>query len=217
MIHNSDVAGAVEVPVLNPGEIMKKLLTILLFVSFSVIAAEKEKLPDITIGDVETQDLSAPLYQGEDGDDTLYAPGIIFSSNREKKWLRVSVDYATRPEWIDRLTLEFYVLLPSPNDEKILFKGVASYVDVPEGRKHLAEMYMHFNSYERYYQRGKIRTAVLAKVDGEIISIDDKNSLDDKWWETIPLHPCGLLNRLDTPFRVVNAGNYEAQDSCSWK
>ena len=217
MSHNSNVVGAMEVPVLIRGEIMKKLLAVLLFVSLSVLAAEKKESPDITIGDVETQALSAPLYQGEDGDDTLYIPEISLSSAREKKWLRVSVDYATRPEWIDRLTLEFYVLLPYHDGEKILFKGVVSYVDVQEGRKRLAEMYIHFNSYDRYYRRGKIRTAVLAKVDGEIVSIDDRNSLDDKWWENMPLHPCGLLNRLDTPFRVVNAGSYEAQGSCSWK
>ncbi len=217
MGHNSDVAGAVEVPVLNSGEIMKKLLAVLLFVSLSVVAAEKVERPDITINDVDTQELSAPLYQGEDGDDTLYIPGIPLYSSREKKWFRISVDYETRPDWIDRLTLEFYVLLPGREEEPILFKGEVSYVDIPEGRKHLAEMYMHFNSYERYYRRGKVRTAVLAKVDGEIVAIDDRNSLDDKWWENIPLHPCGLLNRLDTPFRVVNAGNYEAQDSCSWE
>ncbi len=217
MGHNSDVVGAVEVSVLNSGEIMKKLLAVLLFVSLSVVAAEKVERPDITINDVDTQELSAPLYQGDDGDDTLYIPGIPLYSSREKKWFRISVDYETRPDWIDRLTLEFYVLLPGREEEPILFKGEVSYVDIPEGRKHLAEMYMHFNSYERYYRRGKVRTAVLAKVDGEIVAIDDRNSLDDKWWENIPLHPCGLLNRLDTPFRVVNAGNYEAQDSCSWE
>ena len=99
----------------------------------------------------------------------------------------------------------------------MLFKGVVNYVDIPEDRDHLAEMYMHFNSYERCYGRGKIQTVVLAKVDGQIVSIDKRNSLDNKWWENVPAPPCGLLNRLDTPFWVVNADDYETQDLCSWK
>ncbi len=189
---------------------MKKLLLALLLIAQFGTAAENAR-PDVKIEDVEVQELHTPLYQNDDGDDSIQISGMPLKQYGNKKWLQVSVQYETRPEWIDRLTLEFYVLLPTPEKNKMLFKGVVSYVDIPESREHLAEMYVHFNSYERYYKRGKIQTAVLAKVDGEIVAIDPRNSLEEKWWENVPTHPIGLLNRLDTPFGVMNGEDYEAQ------
>jgi len=188
---------------------MKNLFIVLLLVASSAYAEEKAR-PDVEIEDVEIRELHTPLYQNDDGDDSIQVSGMAINQYGNKKWLQIAVHYETRPEWMDRLTLEFYVLLPTPEKETLLFKGIVQYVDIPESRDHLAEMYMHFNSYERYYGRGKTRTAVLAKIDGKIVAVDKRNSLENKWWEEVPAHPRGLLNRLDTPFRIVNAEDYEA-------
>jgi len=186
---------------------MKNLIMILfLVIGTSAVAAET--LPNIEFNDVDTQEIQTPLYQNEDGDDTIQIHGMSLHQNNNKTWLRVAAHYETRPEWIDRLTLEFYVLMPNSGKEPVLFKGVVNYVDIPEGRDHLAEMYMHFNSYERYSSRGRsIRSAVLAKLDGQIVAVDKRNSLDDKWWETIPSSSGELMNRLDTPFRIINVND----------
>ncbi len=190
--------------------LMNKVLFALLLIAQLETSAEDIR-PDVRIKDVGTRELHTPFYQNDDGDDSVQISGMPLSQYGNKKWLQISVQYETRPEWIDRLTLEFYLLLPTPEKEKMLFKGIVSYVDIPESREHLAEMYIHFNSYERYYGRGKIQTAVLAKVDGKIVAIDQRNSLKDQWWEGVPSHPAGLLNRLDTPFGVINVEDYEAQ------
>lgn len=189
---------------------MKNLMMILLLIGASAFAAETQ--PDIEFNEVDTQEIQTPLYQDEDGGDTIQVNGISIHQSNEKTWLRVAAHYETRPEWIDHLTLEFYVLMPNSGKEPVLFKGVVNYVDIPAGRDHLAEMYMHFNSYERYSSRGRsIKSAVLAKIDGQVVAVDKRNSMNNKWWETIPAHSGGLLNRLDTPFRIINFESVEAQ------
>lgn len=189
---------------------MKKWILILLLATQWIAEAEEPR-PDVRIEDVDARELHTPLFQNEDGDDSIQVSGMPLTQIGNKEWLQISVHYETRPEWIDRLVLEFYALMPTPEKEKRLFKGAVQYVDIPKGRDHLAEMYMHFNSYERYYGRGRIQTAVLAKIDGEIIAVDKQNSLEDPWWEKLPAHPRGLLNRLNTPFAVINVEQYEAQ------
>ena len=187
---------------------MKRLLIALLFTAASAIAAENS---GVHINTVKTEALASPLFQNEEGDDTIQISGMELDKPGSKEWLRISAEYETRAEWTDRLTLEFYVLLQRPNRSPTLFKGVVQYVDIPRDRKHLAEMYMHFNSYARHAGRGKIRAAVIAKVAGKTVAIDKQNSLDDKWWETMPTHPVELLSRLQTPFAIVNTDRYEAQ------
>jgi hypothetical protein len=194
---------------------MKKILMILLFVSLSVMAAEKNNRPGVTIDDVETYDAYTPIYEGDEGGDTLQLNGMSLDQRAQKRWFRIAVEYETEPEWIDHLTIEFYLLMPG--EDKILFKGIVQYVDIPKGRDHLAEMYMHFNSYERYRNRGKFKTAVVIKIHGEVVAVSKPNSLETAWWADKQVHPCGLLNRLDTPFRIANVDKYEAQDFCSWE
>lgn len=193
---------------------MKKMFAIIMLFAASVAA---ENQPIIEIGRVETQEVTTPIHETADGADTIQVSGMPLEPTGRKDWFRVFVHYRTTPKWIDRLTLEFYVLMPSPEKEKVLFKGAVNYVDIPEGRDHLAEMYMHFNTYARHYGYGEIQTAVIAKINGKIVGIDEKNSLDNPWWEDKQAFKCGLLNRLDTPFRVINMELYESQDPCVWQ
>lgn len=190
---------------------MKKILATLLALS-TLTALAETKWPDVNVNDVDNETVDSPVFQNEEGEDSLYVGGITLDQGSRKEWLRVSARYETRPEWIDALTLEFYVLLTDGSGTKNLFKGTVDYIDIPKNREHLAEMYMHFNTYARFYNRGSIKSAVIAKVDGKEVSIDRRNSLDDRWWEKYEAHTGRLLNRLDTPFRIVNVNHYEAQN-----
>jgi len=193
---------------------MRTWLIILLLAATTGFAAEKkEPRSAIKVNGVEVRELSAPIHQNDNGDDTIQVRNTALKRGGNETWLQISVRYETRPEWLDHLTLEFYVLMPTPSPEGTLFKGVVHYVDIPKGRDHLAEMYMHFNTRKRYSRRGKIRTAVLAKTNGTIVGIDQNNSPEDPWWETAPAGSHALLNRLDTPFRIVNEESYQAQSA----
>ena len=190
---------------------MRKL-ALILFLSGSITVAANDPSPVIKITKIETIELASPLYQNDDGDDSIQVDGTSIDDSTRTQWLRISARYETRPEWLDRLTLEFYVLMPDSETSGMLFKGAVHYVDIPRGRNHLAEMYIHFNSYNRYKKRrGKIKTAVVAKIDGARVSMDNQNIAEELWWENKPTHPAGLLNRLNTPFGVVNPANYAAQ------
>lgn len=194
---------------------MKNLLIILLLVANSLIAAAKEH-PDVEFKDVKASEVYTAAYTGSDGDDTVQVRGLRLDATSNRKWFRISAAYETRPEWIDRLSIEYYVLMPSPDQKEVLFKGVVNYVDIPQSREHLSEMYMHFNSYERHYGRGDIEYAVVVLIDGKEMAAKTSRKEPKDWWKSMTPHPCELLNRLDTPFRVINVEKYEAQDLCAW-
>jgi len=169
---------------------------------------------DVRINRVDTSEPFTPIYQDEDGQDTIQVRGLnqTFSSN--KKWFRIAAEFESREEWTDRISFEYYVLFP---DHQKVFKGVVHYVDVPHGREHVSEMYMHFNSYARYYKRGTILYAVIAMVDGKQVAVDTNKRSPENWWKDLPVHPCGLLDRHQTPFGVFDVENFQAQDLCSWE
>ena len=190
---------------------MKRINALLLLMAFTVFAAD-DKRPAVRIGTVDTQERTSPVFQNDDGDESIQVDGMKLITSDTKAWLCISVRYETRPDWLDDLTLEFYVHLPGERRSPgILFKGSVSYADIPKDRAHLAEMYIHFNSYERYFSQGEIKATVIAKVNGEIVSIDRRNSLDKPWWTEFDGPVRELINRNDTPFYGINSGDYESQ------
>lgn len=181
---------------------MKRLSTLLILITASVVTAEHSPLE---ITKVDTEEISTPIYQNESGERTIQTDAITMDQPQHKQWLCMSVTYKTHAKWTDQLTLEFYALLEDKEKNPMLFKGTTHFVDLPKSREHLAEMYIHFNSYARYAGRKRIKTAIIAKTDGKVIALDKKNSLDDPWWTTAPLHPVGLLHKNQTPFGAVHA------------
>ncbi len=181
-----------------------KILTIpVLFCCTAVLAQ------DVSFIRVETSEPHTPLYQNEEGFETLQVKGMIPTSTSDRKWFRISAEYSTGAEWINRLTLEYYVFFPG---ETNVFKGVATYVDIPRGRGHLSDMYLHFNSYARHYKRGVIQYAVVALIDGKQVAAATNQRLPESWWKSLPIHPNRLLDRSVTPFAVFNIEKSESQD-----
>lgn len=187
---------------------IKSLMLPVLFFCAAVSAQE------VKINRVETSEPWTPLYQNEEGLDTIQVRGLMQAGVNNKKWFRIAAEFESRDEWTDRLTFEYYVLFP---DHKNVFKGVVKYVDIPQGREHLSEMYMHFNSYERYFKRGTISYAVVVLIDGKEVAVETNKRSPENWWKDMTIHPCGLLDRSMTPFVVFNVESFQAQDSCSWE
>jgi hypothetical protein len=172
---------------------------------FSIIA----RAQNVSLIRVETSEPCTPIYQSEDGLETIQAKGMVQTSTSDRKWFRILVEYSTITEWTDRLTLEYYVLFPG---ETNVFKGAVSYVDIPRGREHLSEMYLHFNRYARHYKRGEIQYAVVALLDGKQVAVNTNKNKPENWWKTTPLHSGELLDRNATPFAVFNVEKFQAQD-----
>lgn len=182
------------------------MLTALFFYSVAT-AEESEKIEK-----VELSEPSTPLYQDQDGLETIQIKGLIQEATSDKKWFRIATTYSTKEEWTDKLTLEYYVLFPGATN---VFKGVVNYIDIPKGRAHLSEMYMHFNSYARNYKKGTISYAVVCLVGGKEVSVNTNKRSPEGWWKEMPVSPCGLLDRNMTPFVVFNVEKFESQDHCS--
>ena len=195
-----------EIMLETKGSAIKKYLWILMLsIIFRCIAAIAQ---DVSFTRVETSEPFSPVYQTEEGQETLQVKGLAQSSAGNKKWFRISAEYVTNVDWLNRLTLEYYVLFPG---ETNAFKGTVNYVDIPRGREHLSEMYLHFNSYMRHYKRGIIQYAVVALINGRQVAIETNSRSPEGWWRNTPVYPCGLLDRSLTPFSVFNVEKFDAQ------
>lgn len=164
---------------------------------------------DVSFIRVETSEPRTPIYQSEDGLETIQVKGLVQASSSDKKWFRIAAEYSTVREWTDRLTLEYYVLFPG---ETKVFKGTVHYMDIPQGRNHLSEMYLHFNRYARHYRRGEIQYAVVALIDGRQMAVHTNKNNPENWWKSLQAHPGELLDRIATPFVVFNIEKFEAQN-----
>ena len=156
---------------------------------------------NVSVIRVETSEPRTPVYQSEDGLETVQVKGLAQTSTSDKKWFRITAEYSTAAEWTDHLTLEYYVLFPG---ETNVFKGAVQYMDIPQGRNHLSEMYLHFNRYARHYRRGEIQYAVVAQIDGKQVSVNTNRNKPENWWKALSTHPGELLDRNATPFVVFN-------------
>ena len=156
---------------------------------------------NVSVIRVETSEPRTPVYQNEDGLETVQVKGLAQTSGSDKKWFRITAEYSTATEWTDRLTLEYYVLFPG---ETNVFKGIVQHMDIPQGRNHLSEMYLHFNRYARHYKRGEIQYAVVARIDGKQVSVNTNKNKPENWWKALSTHPGELLDRNATPFVVFN-------------
>jgi len=126
-----------------------------------------------------------------------------------RQWFQVVVEYLTRPEWLDQLDFEYYVLLKSRRDagKYKLLKGTVSYVNVPKGR-HKSVMYLHPSTIERFGE--VVRVAVLVRSGGRLVAIKTRPSSQQRWWEQLTPESGLLLNRMQTPFGMILYDEYEA-------
>jgi len=184
---------------------MKKHIQILLS---GLLLCRAAAAQEVRLVHVETSEPGTPVYQDEDGLETIQIKGMPQTPASSRKWFRITAEYSTEAEWTDRLTLEYYVLFPGATN---VFKGAVNYVDIPRSRNHLSEMYLHFNRYARHYKHGIIQYAVIALIDGKQMALETNRRLPQNWWKNMPENPCELLDRSMTPFAVFNAEKFEAQ------
>ncbi|MEX2607481.1 MAG: Amuc_1102 family pilus-like protein [Kiritimatiellia bacterium] len=126
------------------------------------------------------------------------------------EWLRVYAEYDTAPKWIDEITFTFYVVLqgnaadlPEGAKQNNLFSGSVTYINVPEARRMLADVFLDPNTFARY---GKpTYSAVVVTINGEPAAgkANPENSAQSKWWTKETPNAVPLLSRKETPFMMV--------------
>jgi len=139
---------------------------------------------------------------------SVKGPGT--ATSRSKDWFQVYAEYDTEVEWVDELSFTFYVLVKGRTKDVppfSLFKGEVSYIHIPQGRKHMADMFLHPNIIARF---GDVdRVAVEVRQGGRVLERGGKPALTEAWWERLSPIEGVLLNRGQTPFALVNIDDYE--------
>jgi hypothetical protein len=129
---------------------------------------------------------------------------------RSKEWFQIFAEFDTEPEWVDELSFTFYVLVKGRTKDVppySLFKGEVTYIHVPAGRKHTADMFLHPNIIARF---GDVdRVAVEVRQGGRVLERAGKPALTEPWWERFSPVEGVLVNRGQTPFALVNVDDYE--------
>lgn len=133
-----------------------------------------------------------------------------------RDWAELTVQYDTDPEWLDEVSLQFFVLLRGKvAPEFTLLKGMMTYVDVARGSKHSGIAYVRPAALARFGEI--VGVAVEAKVKGEIVSVLSEGRLSGKalpveWWKNPNLSPKDgyIVEKSKTPFALVSFDDYEA-------
>lgn len=133
---------------------------------------------------------------------------------RSRNWTQITVLYETAPEWIDEAVFTVYVLLKSRTAPARLtvMRGEVTYINIARGTggaAHKADFYLHPSTMDRY---GDIeRVGVLIKPVGGMMVVGSEPTSDQRWWEQMAAPLDGyVLNRMQTPFAMINFDDYEA-------
>jgi hypothetical protein len=132
-------------------------------------------------------------------------------------WAEVSLTYDVIPDWIDTLSMKFFVLTQKEEGGKKLFslyKTTVNYVDVERGRNRTGSVYLTPAALKRYGKVVAIGVEVLheGKIVGEMSEVEVPGLPKMGWWRQESVSDPAkvtpregyLLNRSQSPFALIN-------------
>jgi hypothetical protein len=152
-----------------------------------------------------------------------YTTDVGRGIERSKEWRSVLLTYDTAPEWIDEMLIQFYVLGMTRDPETkrnvySLYKMAVWYLDIAEGRNHMATVYLRPAALERYGE--PVAVAAVVTLDGEVVA-----EISDESTKLLPADWCNnakvtdsqatttrdgyLLDRSKSPWALINPDDYE--------
>ena len=151
--------------------------------------------------------------EGETVRTPQYQVSGVGRSRRQRQWLQIRTEFETRPDWIDELTFTYHVVLhnrrPEPGQQEYtLFRGESAYVNIARTRDGQSVVYLHPSTVERYGDL--FRVGVVISSEGRTLAMESSPSGEGRWWEQLRPRSGYVLNRLQTPFAMINADDYEA-------
>lgn len=202
-------------PTTNP---MKKyLLTIFCAALSSTLLAQQAKT-DFQITAISPDFVTTPEYTFSFGPKNKRVP-----KNKEFLELEVTFDWtpkAKEPQYLDELTLNFYVLLNNKSRENpkgVLLTGSVPLTAIAQGKGMHAVMYVSPRTLERFFEGKPPTTANAAVTDVGVTLTQQGQLVADKswkgrgqWWSTMQQTGGYLLNKNETPFAPLVWDYYEA-------
>ena len=141
----------------------------------------------------------------------IYETNISRGRMNAQNWGRAYVEYDTAPDWIDEMTIRWYVLLKDRSNEYVMLKGSTSYVDIEKGRQHRAEIFIRPQTLKRYGEIAAIAVEFVSAgqtVGGEATSFKGSKN----WFQSsaVDTRDGVLLNRNKTPWAFINSDDYQS-------
>ena len=144
---------------------------------------------------------------------------------KNKDWLELEVSFswqpkAAKPEFLDELTFNYFILLNNKNREYpqgTLLTGTVTHVAIPQAKAMNSVMYISPRTLERFFE-GKIPTSASAAVTDVGVTITKQGQLvaeaswkgRGQWWSALQQVGGYVLNKNDTPFAPLAWDYYEA-------
>ena len=144
---------------------------------------------------------------------------------KNKDWLELEVSFswqpkAPKPEFLDELTFNYYILLNNKSREYpqgTLLTGTVTHVAIPQAKGLNSVMYVSPRTLERFFA-GKIPTTASAAVTDVGVTITKQGQLvaeaswkgRGQWWSGSQQVNGYVLNKNETPFAPLAWDYYEA-------
>lgn len=150
-----------------------------------------------------------------------YRSNYPAASKPSREWGEVSATFDTTAEWIDELTVQYYVLARRMEGGRALFslyRTTVRHPDVKRGRDHRTAAYLRPPALERFGDIVAIAVEFVA--DGKTLAEEaavEGIKLPARWWQDqnvvgnkdVTARDGYLLDRSRTPFALVNVDDYE--------
>ena len=195
------------------------LLVLTLLLGLSVVQAQQANT-DFQISKITPDLATTPDYSF-----SLGPKGKKVQKNKDWLEVEVSFDWTPRnpkPEFLDELTLNYYILLNNKdreNREGTLLTGSVTHVAIPQGKGMNSVMYVSPRMLERFFA-GKVPSTASSAVLDVGVTITQpgvskplaSSSWKGKgeWWGPMSGTPGYVLNKNETPFAPLAWDYYEA-------
>lgn len=144
---------------------------------------------------------------------------------KNKNFLEVEVTFdwqprAAKPEFLDEVTINYYILLNNKDRENpkgTLLVGSVTHVAIPQSKGLNSVMYVSPRTLERFFAGKLPGTATAAVIDvgititqqGQLVA-DSSWKGKGQWWSSMQQVPGYVLNKNETPFAPLAWDYYEA-------
>jgi len=196
---------------------VKKLILPLLCVAVSA-AAHAQQNTEFQITSITPDLVTTPEYSISYGPKNKKVP-----KNKDFLELEVSFDWQPRakePQFLDDLTVNYYVLLNNKSKEYpkgVLLTGSVTHTAIPQAKGLNSVMYVSPRTLERFFD-GKSPTTVGSAIVDVGVTITKQGQLvaekswkgKGQWWSSLQQVNGYVLNKNETPFSPLAWDYYEA-------
>jgi len=144
-------------------------------------------------------------------------------TKRPADWGEIRLIFDTTPEWIDELSVQYFVLTLTKDKGKNLYsfyKTTVRYGDIAGGSGHMVAVYLPPAAVKRY--GSPVAVAAEITVADKVVDTRSESGglkLPDKWWQdpsvlgkdNVSIRNEYLVSKGHSPFALINIDDYEAE------